>query len=131
MNLLLDTHIWVWSGLQPRKLSRRVTKLLSDPRNEQWISPISVWEIFTLAKKGRLRLDGGPSAWISAGLENPDLKHAALTHIVALAIGEITLPHSDPADILLAATARVYDLTLLTADENLMKGRGYKVLANE
>ncbi|MGA3024255.1 MAG: hypothetical protein ABSF98_05755 [Bryobacteraceae bacterium] len=40
------------------------------------------------------------------------------------------MPHHDPADRFLAATAKVYGLTLVTADENLLTGSGYLVLAN-
>jgi len=44
VNLLLDTHIWLWSQLEPKKLGRRVTSELSNTGNELWISPVSVWE---------------------------------------------------------------------------------------
>jgi PIN domain nuclease of toxin-antitoxin system len=40
------------------------------------------------------------------------------------------LPHRDPVDRFLAATARTYGLTLVTADENLLSGSGYPVLGN-
>jgi PIN domain nuclease of toxin-antitoxin system len=45
MKLLLDTHIWLWSLLEPRRLSGRVAKALADSRNELWFSPVSTWEI--------------------------------------------------------------------------------------
>jgi PIN domain nuclease of toxin-antitoxin system len=47
-----------------------------------------------------------------------------------LASDAIVLPHRDPADTFLAATAKVYDLTLVTADENLLRGKGYPVLSS-
>lgn len=42
MKLLLDTHIWLWSVLEPERLSRRVSKEIQDMSNELWLSPISV-----------------------------------------------------------------------------------------
>jgi PIN domain nuclease of toxin-antitoxin system len=42
----------------------------------------------------------------------------------------ISLPHGDPADRLIAATAKVLELTLVTADERLMRSRQWKVLPN-
>jgi len=54
-----------------------------------------------------------------------------LTHEVALASEAVVLPHRDPADTFLAATAKVYDLTLVTADENLSRGKGYSVLVSQ
>jgi PIN domain nuclease of toxin-antitoxin system len=57
-------------------------------------------------------------------------REAPLTHEVALASDAVALPHRDPADTFLAATAKVYDLTLVTADENLLRGKGYPVLSS-
>jgi len=75
-----------------------------------------------------LILKGGPASWISASLAESPFREATLTNEVALASDSITLPHRDPADTFLAATAKVYDLTLVTADQNLLKGKGYSVL---
>jgi PIN domain nuclease of toxin-antitoxin system len=49
---------------------------------------------------------------------------------VAFAIAAITFPHGDRADPFLAATAKVFDLTLVTADEHLIHLPGIHVLAN-
>jgi PIN domain nuclease of toxin-antitoxin system len=53
-----------------------------------------------------------------------------LTFEVALESARIALPHKDPADRFLAATASVFDLTLVTADERLLKTCGLPLLAN-
>ncbi len=58
------------------------------------------------------------------------MKEAQLTFEVVLATGQVRLAHRDPVDQLLAATARVYDLTLATADKYLLEGTGFSVLAN-
>src|SRR5205823_2142007 len=44
VNLLLDTHVWVWSHVEPDRLTSRVTAALTDVGNELWLSPISIWE---------------------------------------------------------------------------------------
>lgn len=130
MNLLLDTHIWLWSLLEPQRLSRRVAKALADTRNELWISPISAWEMLILCRKGRLVLNSSPAAWILAVLKNVPFREATLTHEVAVAAESLVLPHRDPADSFLAASAKVYGLTLVTADENLAAGKEYAVFVN-
>ena len=48
-----------------------------------------------------------------------------------LTTNEVSLPHRDPADRFLAASAKAYDLTLVTADEHIIAGSGYKILANK
>jgi PIN domain nuclease of toxin-antitoxin system len=130
MKLLLDTHIWLWSALNPARLSSRVAAALENPSNELWLSPISLWEILTLCQKGRLILDPNPQAWIADTLDTIPMREAQVTYQVAQETGRVQLPHRDPADRFLVATARVYDLTLATADEHLLKARQVAVLAN-
>ncbi len=55
MKLLLDTHIWLWSALEPARLSKRVKIALEDRDNELWLSPMSVWKTLVLARKKRIR----------------------------------------------------------------------------
>jgi PIN domain nuclease of toxin-antitoxin system len=130
VKLLLDTHIWLWSTLEPQRLARRVSKALADPANELWLSPVSVAELLVLLRKGRLTLPGDVAAWVATTMEDLQLTEASLTVEVALAISSISFPHGDPADQFLAATAKVFDLTLITADERLIRLREIKVLAN-
>jgi PIN domain nuclease of toxin-antitoxin system len=130
MKLLLDTHIWLWSALNPARLSSRVAAALENPSNELWLSPISLWEVLTLCQKGRLILDPNPQAWIADTLDTIPMREAQVTYEVAQETGRVQRPHRDPADRFLVATARVYDLTLATADEHLLKARQVAVLAN-
>jgi PIN domain nuclease of toxin-antitoxin system len=130
MKLLLDTHIWLWSMLTPERLSRRVVSELESPKNELWLSPISVWEAAILAEKGRVQFDDEPRAWIGRALQRVAFKEAPLTREVALQSRAVDLAHQDPADRFLAATARVLDLTLVTADRRLLRGKTFRTLAN-
>ena len=57
---ILDTHIFLWSLMEPERLSRKVTTELNEPKNELWLSPISIWETIILAEKGRIVLDDSP-----------------------------------------------------------------------
>ena len=130
MRLLLDTHIWLWSRVEPTRLTRRVAEALERPSNELWLSPLSVWELVTLVDKGRVALDAGVEEWLDLALKKVPVKEAPLTFDVALLTRDIQLPHRDPVDTLLAATARAFDLTLVTADARLLQGRGYTTLPN-
>jgi PIN domain nuclease of toxin-antitoxin system len=121
LNLLLDTHVWLWSLLEPERLGARATRALGDRKNELWLSPISVWECLVLAGKGRLALDKHPEDWVEEALREAPLKEAMLTNEIALASRRVELPHPDPADRLLAATAKVLGLTLMTADDRLLR----------
>jgi PIN domain nuclease of toxin-antitoxin system len=130
VKLLLDTHIWLWTTLEPQRITRRVEKALADPVNELWLSPISVGELIVLLRKGRIRLPNDVIAWVAKTMRDLELTEAPLTVEVALAISSINFPHGDPADHFLAATTKVFDLTLVTADEHLLHLPGIRVLAN-
>jgi PIN domain nuclease of toxin-antitoxin system len=130
VKLLLDTHIWLWIFLESKKLSSRVQHALQNPSNEIWLSPISIWELFLLLDKGRVILDLPPEQWIARAIAAP-LKEAPLTSEVLLVTRAIRLPHRDPADLFLAATAKAYDLTLVTADVRLLGVEGISTLSNQ
>ncbi len=130
MKLLLDTHIWIWSVANSTRLSSRVAKALTDPANELWLSPISIWEFLLLHRKGRIKVPEGFTTWVSRALTATPLKEAPLTFEVAQALATIDLPHGDPADRFLLASAKVFGLTLVTADENLIAAPGIKALPN-
>jgi len=130
MKYLLDTHVWLWISIQPDRLSNRLRKVLSDPQSELWMSPISVWELTLLCRKGRFRVNPDIPTWVARTFSDLHLTEAPLTVEVALAIPSIGFAHGDPADHFLAATAKVFDLTLVTADETLLRTPGVKVLSN-
>src|SRR5438477_4720893 len=120
MKLLLDTHIWIWAVHRPEKLSRSVVRELRKANNELFLSPVSVWEAHHLEQRNRLRLNQAFSLWVDEVLARVPLKEAPFTFAVAAAASQIKLPQSDLGDIFLAATASVFDLTLVTTDSQLL-----------
>ena len=131
MKLLLDTHIWLWSLLEPVRLTRRVARALQREGNELWLSPISVWELLMLMDRGRVRLSSPPDEWVKAALRRAPFREAPITHEVALETRSVRLSHRDPADRFLLATARVFDLKLVTADERLINLKAVPTLPNQ
>ena len=130
MKLLLDTHIWLWSIGEPNKLSRRVARELDNRENQLWLSPISIWEAMLLHRRGRVNLSLDFANWVTGAMNRIPLTEAPLNFEVALVLSAVSLPHSDPADLFLAATAKAFGLTLVTSDRNLIRTEGISVLAN-
>lgn len=128
MKLLMDTHIWIWMMQEPKQLSRHVQDELQNPHNDLWLSPISTWEVLLLHAKQKIRLNLDPAAWISAATAG--CKEAPLTHEIVIVAQQLPLPHLDPADRFLAATAKVLGLTLVTADQKLLGLGDIATLAN-
>lgn len=127
MKLLLDTHIWLWTIHEPRRLGKNLLRELRNKENELWLSPISTWEALTLHFKGRVNLGNDLDEWLRRATAGT--REAPLTHEIALAARALPL-HQDPADRFLAATSLVLDLVLATADQRLLGLGEIRTLAN-
>ncbi|MEZ4632964.1 MAG: type II toxin-antitoxin system VapC family toxin [Deinococcales bacterium] len=128
MNYLLDTHIWLWSLLEPDKLNEDIIQVLDNRDHEFFISPITVWEILILAEKGRISLRPAPDIWIAEALKQSPVQEAKITNAIALKSRLIELPHQDPADRFIAATAWENDFILITEDEKLKESKQIRLL---
>ena len=129
MKLLLDTHIWLWYLLGNSRLSLQLQTAIANSSNEIWLSPISIWDAAILAEKGRISLQPDTSTWVSLALKNLEIRDAVLNNEIALLSRQIDLPHQDPADRFIAATAVFYQLTLATVDSNLTSSSWLKTVS--
>lgn len=130
MRLLLDTHIWIWNYTAPEELTSEVAREMLNPNNERYLSPVSIWEVAVLLEKKRISLNQDFRIWADESVKDLQLQEAPLSWEVAHELRYTQLGHRDPADRFLVATAKVYELTLVTADERLMKVPGLNVLPN-
>jgi PIN domain nuclease of toxin-antitoxin system len=120
MKILLDTHIWIWFLAGSSNLPTQFKELLENKRNEVWLSPISVWEALVLAEKNKISVMYDSKLFTREAFLLWPVKEAPLNFEVALKSKEINLPHKDPADRFIAATALVYGLRLMTVDKRLL-----------
>ncbi len=116
---LLDSHIWFWHLMGSDRLPQGLRDEIDVAPKHCHLSPISLWEIGMLVSRGRLRVEGPYRDWLEKAHGAFPVKIAPLNQEVALTSLELDLPHRDPADHFLAATALVYDLTLMTVDRHL------------
>jgi PIN domain nuclease of toxin-antitoxin system len=108
----------------------RVSGALEDPTNEKWVSPISVWELVILVEKKRVVLNVGVDRMGGAAdVDSP--AQGSTPHYGGCARKHGHAPvHRDPADTFLLATAKVFDLTLVTSDARLLTAKGISLLPN-
>ncbi len=82
-------------------------------------------------EKGRIILNEEPVKWMATIHKTLPFYQAVINHEVAMQSRMLALPHQDPADRFIAASALVYGLTLITSDKNLIQAAdGYIVLEN-
>lgn len=128
MKLLLDTHVFLWIAEGGRRLTRRAERAVKSSQSELWLSPVSLLEAANLVRLGRITLDRSFDDWAAEALSRLACREAPFTFDVALAARTVAVESYDPADRILAATSCVFDLTLLTADQLLLKGEGFKTM---
>jgi len=129
MKLLLDTHVWLWSLLEPELLAAPAIGALTKPNCEIWLSPLSSWELLSALERGRIKSDRRPLEYVDSLLRGLPAREAAFTHRVVLESRRLEWKHKDPVDRFLVATARIYDLTLVTADREILRAKPCAVLA--
>jgi|SRR5437867_13403097 len=116
MKLLLDTHTLLWFQSDDPKLSATAKLAIEVPANERWLSPISLVEIALKNRLGKLPLPAPFGTLYPASLLADDIHLLPLEpqHIEPLTT--LALHHKDPFDRLIAATALVEGLRLVSAD---------------
>ena len=115
MNLLIDTHVFLWSEWWSRELSPIARTALNDRNNRFVVSAATIWEISIKPNTGRLEFEGD---LIDACVANA-FELLPMTPQHAELAGALPLHHSDPFDRMLIAQAKFEDLVLLTQDRKL------------
>jgi PIN domain nuclease of toxin-antitoxin system len=119
MNLLVDTHAWLWWRASPDKLGRRARAAMEDDANTLWFSAASAWEITTKHAIGKLPLPVPAATFVADLLDISGAKTMAINVDHAVRAGELPLHHRDPFDRLLVAQAQIEKLVLVTDDDNI------------
>ncbi|MDE0175104.1 MAG: type II toxin-antitoxin system VapC family toxin [Defluviicoccus sp.] len=120
---LLDTCAVIWIAREEplREPAASVVMELYTEEGRLAVSPITAWEVAMLAAKGRMALSLRPEIWFDRICAIPGVALAEMPPSVLIA--SCSLPgslHADPADRILAATARAFGYTLVTRDRRLL-----------
>jgi PIN domain nuclease of toxin-antitoxin system len=119
--ILVDTHVVLWLALEPERISKKARAAIHQARQNSeavGISDLTLLEITTLQKKGRLKL----STTLEMFLSEVEIRFAVLPITARVCVRAQALPASypkDPADRIIAATALVEGVSLITADNQI------------
>ncbi len=117
MNILLDTHIFIWCNDEPSKITKKALEIIEDQNNTIYISAVVIWEMTVKKMLGKLESPDDPLAIAVKEGFIP----LPITGEHALALKTLESHHSDPFDRLLIAQAKHENFTLLTHDKTVMK----------
>lgn len=120
--ILLDTHIIIWDALTPARLSLPAQQAIIQANQQDGllICDISLWEIAMLIQKGRIQVATDSLTFINLILQANKTVVRPISPTIAALSAQLPAPmNHDPADRLIAATAIVEGVSLVTADRNL------------
>jgi PIN domain nuclease of toxin-antitoxin system len=121
--VLLDTcaAIWLMARAPMSVAALHAIRAARRANLGVYVSPFTAWEIGTLVSKGRMQLTLTPDVWFATLLALPGVRLAPLTQAELLASTALpSTPPSDPADRIIAATARLHGQVLITRDHKLL-----------
>ncbi|MBC8326017.1 MAG: type II toxin-antitoxin system VapC family toxin [Verrucomicrobia subdivision 3 bacterium] len=121
--ILIDTHIWVWLANQDSRLNLDYRRSLElEIQNAPlMVSDISLWEIQTAVACGGMTLPLTLNEWFQKATNPSVVDLQRITSEVVVEINNLIPFHKDPADRIIAATARVLGVPLATHDSDLIK----------
>jgi PIN domain nuclease of toxin-antitoxin system len=123
--ILLDTHAAYWLNQAPEKLSPSAVRAIrrAAASTGLGLASISLWELALLVEARRLRLTGATTrAFLAAVAQTPNLMILEITaEIAALAAQSPSRFPKDPADRLIAATALVHGIPIVTKDRAMQE----------
>ena len=118
---LLDTGVWMWALDSFERLRPGAREILSDGREEIFLSAVTTWELSIKLALGKLKFPGPPAQTVPRLMAQQNLKPLSITHSHAAKVFDLPPLHGDPFDRLLIAQALVENLTILTADREFKK----------
>ena len=116
MNLLLDSHTFLWWMLDNPRLSRPAFNAIKSADNVAFLSSATAWELATKFRLGKLPEAADFLRDPDATLAEAKLEPLPIVMVHAIAAGKYESAHRDPFDRILAAQSQIEDLTLVTND---------------
>ena len=133
MNYLVDTHYLLWSLIDPSRIKKHVTEIITDTQTIKYVSKISFWEIALKYSIGKLKLEGTtPEEILTASRESGfKILDIGEDDIVTSHLLPFVENHRDPFDRLIVWQCIRNNIVLVTADIRLRayEPHGLKIAA--
>ena len=116
MNLLIDTHIFIWLQIAQKNISLQKLQILKNPQNALFLSLVSIWEMQIKIQSGKFSLPKPLPDIIKEQQKINNLQLLPITEEQIYELENLPFHHKDPFDRLLIAQAITENFTLVTDD---------------
>ena len=120
MDILLDTHTFIWFFNGDEQLSFKAKKLIEDSKIRKFVSIASIWEVAIKIGLKKLFFDGNVSE-VAELIEKNGFQILPISVGHTVAYEALEFIHRDPFDRILVAQAMVEKMTIITKDDNIQK----------
>jgi len=121
MKILIDTHIFLWYITGDKKLKKQYFSVISDEKNDVYLSAISLWECCIKQQIGKLNLPGEAASYLSQKRELHKILPLPVNENCLTHLSSLPLIHNDPFDRILICQAVENKLGFITEDEQTKK----------
>ncbi len=119
MNLILDTHTFIWWADEPEKLSVSALHALENEDNRLLLSLVSLWEMQIKIQLGKMNLRLPLQDLITSQEQANGVEILPITQDHIFALDQLPFHHKDPFDRLLIAQCLIEQGCLVSADPKL------------
>ena len=121
MPIIIDTCVLLWIVGDPKKLSEKAANLIKGNTDGLYVSAISAFEIAIKHKKNKLELPKDPWPWFEEAIYDYNLKVIPISAKIAALSPVVDVPHDDPCDRIIVASAITHDLHVISPDRLIQK----------
>ncbi len=120
MNILLDTHIFLWFITNNKRLADKYYDAISNQDNEIYLSVVSVWEATIKYQLGKLPLPESPESYLPQQRERHLISSLSIAETTITQLAKLPPLHNDPFDRLLLCQSLEHDLIIITEDKAIL-----------
>ncbi len=115
MEILLDTHAFLWFVSGNSELSQNAINAILDPSNKPYLSIASLWEISIKTSIGKLQILGGYDSIID-DVTNNGIEILPITFVHTSEQNKLPFHHRDPFDRIIVSQAIIENMDLVSID---------------
>ncbi|MBP0027678.1 type II toxin-antitoxin system VapC family toxin [Roseofilum sp. Guam] len=120
MNILLDTHVFLWFITNNKRLADKYYDAISNQDNEIYLSVVSVWEATIKYQLGKLPLPESPEIYLPQQREKHLISSLSIAETTITQLAKLPPLHKDPFDRLLLCQSLEHDLIIMTEDQAIL-----------